>query len=944
MKIKLLLLALFVFTNVLKAQILTWTPIFVTEEDSITIIYDATQGSADLEGYTGDVYAHTGVLTNESTAPSDWKHVKTNWGQNTPDTKLERIGTDLYEFKIEPSIKEYYGILPTEQVLQLAFVFRSAFSPYLEGKTEDGGDIFLPLEQGINILSPSVRPFFAGLNDTIPIIAISSPETEQMKLFVNDSLAIQVSNDTLTTKLIAYEYGKKRIKIVAENAAGLLAADSFYYVVNTAVITEALPSGIIEGINYINDNTVTFCLYAPNKNFVYVIGDFNDWEIEPDFYMKRTPDNNRYWLTITELEPQQEYIFQYFVDGKIKIADPYAEKISDPWNDKKISETTYPALISYPAGKTSEIASVLQIEQEPYLWEVTDFQRPEHQDLLIYELLIRDFIAEHDYKTLIDTLTYFEKLGMNAIELLPVNEFDGNSSWGYNPSFYFAPDKYYGQKNDLKSFIDECHKRGIAVILDMVLNHSFGQSPFVRLYNEGGYGRPTPDNPWYNVTATHPYSVGYDFNHESEVTQALVDRVNAFWLTEYNVDGYRFDLSKGFTQKNSGDNVGLWSAYDDSRIELLKRMADKIWEVDSTAYVILEHFADNSEETVLADYGMMLWGNMNTPYSQSAMGWLEDSQRSSDLSWGYFKRRSWSKPGLVTYMESHDEPWLMYKNLQWGRSSGSYNIKELATALDRIKLVAAFFFTLPGPKMMWQFGELGYDQNLPESGYERTDPKPILWEYYEQPDRKNLFETIASIIRLRQENELFRSPESKVLMRVGQGQYARRLNISNDDMNAAIIGNFGVTVLDVTPNFQHTGIWYDYISGDSISVSDTQQEISLTPGEYYIYTDLRLKTGIEHKPITSIKNYELKQNYPNPFNPETTIKYKLVQPVTVTLEIYNLMGQKVRTLVNNRQAQGYHTIIWDGLTDEKLPVTTGVYLYRLQAGEFRQTKKMLVIR
>ncbi|NOZ04318.1 MAG: hypothetical protein GXO92_06915 [FCB group bacterium] len=101
---------------------------------------------------------------------------------------------------------------------------------------------------------------------------------------------------------------------------------------------------------------------------------------------------------------------------------------------------------------------------------------------MIYELLVRDFIDRHDYQTLIDTLDYLEKLGINAIELMPINEFEGNSSWGYNPSFYFAPDKYYGTRQDLKLFIDECHRRGIAVIMDIVLNHTYGQSPLVSGY------------------------------------------------------------------------------------------------------------------------------------------------------------------------------------------------------------------------------------------------------------------------------------------------------------------------------------------------------------------------------------------------------------------------------------------------------------------------------
>ncbi len=161
------------------------------------------------------------------------------------------------------------------------------------------------------------------------------------------------------------------------------------------------------------------------------------------------------------------------------------------------------------------------------------------EELVIYELHIRDFVGTRAIKTVMDTLDYLERLGVNAIELMPINEFEGNDSWGYNPSFYFAPDKAYGTENDYKRFIDECHKRGIAVIIDMVLNHSYGQSPLVQLYFDptaGDYGQPTAQNPWYNEVCPHePYCWGYDFDHESAQTKKFVDRVNRFWIENYKV-------------------------------------------------------------------------------------------------------------------------------------------------------------------------------------------------------------------------------------------------------------------------------------------------------------------------------------------------------------------------------------------------------------------------
>ena len=317
------------------------------------------------------------------------------------------------------------------------------------------------------------------------------------------------------------------------------------------------------------------------------MGDFNDWQIGPDYYMKRTPDNNRYWLTITGLEPKRETLFQYLVDGYITIADPYADKVIDPWNDKWIDDATYPGLISYPEKENTGIASVLETAQEPYPWAEIDFERPDSRDLVIYELLIRDFIAAHDYKTLTDTLGYLERLGVNAIELMPINGFEGNECWGFNPSFYFSPDKYYGPKNDLKRFIDEAHGRGIAVFMDVVLNHAYGQCPLVRLYLED-----MSLSPWFNQQALHTdYYWGYDFNHEAQATEDFVDRFLSYWLMEYRVDGFRLDFTRGFTNK-----YGSSGSRDPSRITILKRIYDHIRSVDPTAYVILEHLVDDNNE------------------------------------------------------------------------------------------------------------------------------------------------------------------------------------------------------------------------------------------------------------------------------------------------------------------------------------------------------------
>jgi 1,4-alpha-glucan branching enzyme len=930
-------LFLFFFAAALNAQILTWSPYFATKDDSITIIYDASEGNGALAGVI-PIYVHTGVITNLSTSPTDWKYVKTVWGQNTNQPQMNYLGNNRWRFTIH--IPSYYQVPANEEILQLAFVFRNSAGSIV-GRDTDGSDIFLPLfKPGLNaaVVSPNQTPLFVEAGDSL-LVEAASISSDNLSLFINDTL-IEQTNGTSIQRYVHADYsGKFRIKVIADSSSKT-AADSTYFIVKAPSVVEARPSGVEDGINYITNNSVILSLYAPLKQSVYVIGDFTNWEVDPSLQMKITPNDSTYWIEVSGLSPGTEYRFQYLIDENLRVADPYSEKILDPWNDQYITDATYPGLIEYPAGKTSQVVSVLQTAQPEFQWNHDAFQKPAKEDLVIYELLLRDFLAAHNYKTLIDTLGYLQRLGINAIELMPVMEFEGNESWGYNPMFHLAPDKYYGPKEDLKRFIDTCHSMGIAVILDMVLNHAFGQSPLVRMYWDAVNNRPAANSPFFNPVAKHDYNVGYDFNHESSATKYFVDRVNQFWLEEYKFDGFRFDLSKGFTQKNSLGNVGLWGQYDQSRIDLLKRMADEIWETDPEAIIILEHFADNSEETVLQNYGMMFWGNMNHNYSEASMGYHDNGK--SNLIGASYTSRGWNEPNLISFMESHDEERLMYKNIQYGNASGGYNIKDLGTALNRVKLAAAFYFTIPGPKMIWQFGELGYDYSIDYNG--RVGNKPIRWDYYNDLKRRNLYKTFAALISLKQ-YDAFRSDNFSM----DAAGSVKRINIYHDSMDVSIIGNFDVIPRDASPNFSRTGVWYDYFSGDSIDVSNTSALISLQPGEFHIYTTAKLPapepgilTGVDDEEIISgniPENFELDQNYPNPFNPITNIGFRISELGFVNLKVYDVLGTEVATLINEEMLPGFYDITWnaEGLS-------SGVYFYKLEAGAFREVKKMILMK
>ena len=598
---------------------------------------------------------------------------------------------------------------------------------------------------------------------------------------------------------------------------------------------KALPTGVSDGVNVINSGTsVIFDLTAPGKGAVSITGEFNNWVPAA---MTPTPDGTHWWIQVDNLTSTTEYAYQYIVDGNIKVADPYTEKVLDPANDPYIPASVYPNLKAYPTGKTTGIVSVVQPVQPAYTWNTLNFIRPAQKNLVVYELLPRDFVATHSYQTLKDTLNYIARLGVNAIELLPVNEFEGNDSWGYNSNFMFALDKYYGTKNAYKAFIDACHAKGIAVIQDIVLEDQFGSSPMVQMYATSN-GSPSADNPWFDQTNMHPDAVGWQLNHQSAYTTTFTENVMKFWMQEYHIDGFRFDEAKGYTQTPSADEA-TWANYDASRVALWTKYNAYMKSIDPSFYVVLEMFAANNEEAVYANLGMMMWTNLSTPAEQSTMGYATNP--SWDLSGlfydGYgFASTGTSPYGLVGYFESHDEERLQFKNGQYGNSSGNYNTKTLATGLARDEMAACFLFSSPGPKMVWQFGELGYDVTIDQNG--RTGDKPILWNYQTDVNRAHLYSVYAKMIHWKIFNPVFTSTNFKYSL---TGAVKTISLVDAATTSVEVVGNFDVVSSTSGVSFPSTGTWYDNITGTSINVTTTPYNMTLAPGEYHVYSLAALK-------------------------------------------------------------------------------------------------------
>ena len=577
-------------------------PAFVTEAmtEDITVILNTAGTAAD--GFTGELYAHTGVLTTASTSNGDWKYVLSDWGQNIPECKLVSKGDNIWHYTIKGGVHAWYGVPENEKVTHIAFVFRSADCS-IEVK-DNGSDIFVEMATeglSVKILSPAHGAILqVGEEYTVQV---QQQAATNVKLYKNDTVVADTGNAT-----IAYTYAPTEPEDVVFKAVATDGVDTVEQSISVSVLgeteTATRPMTAYNGV-IINGNEATFCLFAPGKKSVVLLGDFNDYAPSNAYMMKK--DGDYFWITVSGLDEGVEYGYQYLVDGAIKIGDPYATKILDPWNDKWIDASVYPNLKAYPAEYTSDIVSVFELNPAEFTWTATSYERPAENSLAIYELLVRDFTEEGSINAVTAKLDYLETLGVNAIELMPIQEFDGNDSWGYNPCFFFAADKAYGTEEAYKTFIDECHKRGIAVILDVVFNHATGQFPYAKMWWDGGANKTASNNPFFNVDAPHNWSVFHDFNHTYHYTVEYIDDVLEYWMKEYNVDGFRFDLTKGFVQ-NPGNYDA--SGYSAQRIGILKHYAETIRAVDQDAYIIFEHFCDQSEETELYNsVGALCWNN-----------------------------------------------------------------------------------------------------------------------------------------------------------------------------------------------------------------------------------------------------------------------------------------------------------------------------------------------
>lgn len=828
----------------------------------------------------------------------------------TPTTFYNRVGIGRIGFLVKA--KNGTGDKKSQDILTEVGLFQATMVAPAQNSTtiiSSGGLINISANNSNGVANYNLKANGIVLNTDV---GVSVFDFEHNGIIQNQNYELEITQGT-TTQI-------KRFSVIVAPTTSL----------------QPIPSGKQDGINYDpNDSSkAVLVLDALGKDFVYVAGSFNNWQPDNSYAMKKDPSSSKFWIELSGLTPNVDYTYQYWIvdttpiagtPSLVKTADPYSTLVLSPFDDPFISATVYPNLPVYPAGQEREV-TVLKTGQAPYAWSsaTTNFVKPNKDNLVVYEVLVRDFDANRSYQNLINRINYFKNLKINAIQLMPVMEFEGNESWGYNTSFHLANDKAYGSANKLKEFIDLCHQNGIAVILDVALNHAFGRNPMNRMWmsdSDGdGWGGPNAENPYFNVTATHSYSVGSDFNHSQSRTKNYVKRTIKEWIQEYKIDGFRWDLTKGFTQNCTGSDA-CTNGYQQDRVDILKEYSDYSWSLDPTHYVIFEHLGIDSEEQQWANYrinetpskGVMMWGKMTDQYNQLSMGFnsSNDITRMGNTSRGFTGKR------VIGYPESHDEERLMYKNVTFGNTTNpAHNVRTLNTALSRMSAIGAVSLLIPGPKMIWHFGALGWDLSIftcsngtvnsqtdATPGDCKLDNKPQpQWQgagWLANTNRAKIYTDWAKMIELKTNNTVFSkdySINSGTTLEPKIYLFDNAAPISSLK-NVVVLSNFNVNATNINPSFPYTGTWYNLMDNTTLNVVNTTDVISIEAGGFRVYGNQ--PSTLANNSFSALSFVSL---VPNPAFNIFSINSDIFK-----LQIFSITGQLVKSF-NNKLANDNYEI------------------------------------
>jgi 1,4-alpha-glucan branching enzyme len=519
---------------------------------------------------------------------------------------------------------------------------------------------------------------------------------------------------------------------------------------------------------------VTFGLWAPWKKGVQLVGDFNDWDAQA---LPMQPLESGMWVAELQLEPG-EYGYQFVVDAQsekpIWISDPYARKLR--WEE----------------GNPQPHALV-SVGKEPYIWGDEGFSAKPLNELIIYELHVGDFSPSGDFKGVTEKLDYLHDLGVRAIELMPVQEFPGDVSWGYNPAYFFAPESAYGSADDLKELVDQAHRRGIGIILDMVFNHTDASNPLTRLY-------AYQDNPYFGEDG-NPWGFP-DFNHWDDATKRLIHDVQDYWLLEFHIDGFRYDHAEGIGfDATSGMQFLGWAA---------RQTKPQVW-------LIAEQIQDPVSVVQKTEIDASWHESFHRYFRAQLREGDFEGHRYGDME-GVLDQMIYSRSGYsdnanaINYIETHDQERIAYEV----RTNPSLDNDEAVRA--KCKLGALALYTASGVPMIYAGQE--FATHTPKS----IDVNKLEWERLNDPvweDLKNFFAGMAAL-RASQPALTRNNLEALVVDNERKMIVFKRWN---EEGNQVVVGlNFAPVTQHIEVTFPRAGRWHEWVYDSGTDFGDAAQQ------------------------------------------------------------------------------------------------------------------------
>ncbi|BAZ46661.1 alpha amylase catalytic region [Chondrocystis sp. NIES-4102] len=536
---------------------------------------------------------------------------------------------------------------------------------------------------------------------------------------------------------------------------------------------------------------IEFKLFAPYNNKATLKGNFSDWS---EISMQK--DKQGYFRTSVELE-DGIYQYKFRVQSKswflkpdewVEISDPYATDIDDASQN-----------------------SVVQIENgqkivDTYIWQHDDHPLPSNEELVIYELFVGGFTGgENDqeergkFVDVIEKLDYLRELGINALELMPIQECPGDNNWGYTPRHFFAVESSYGSSTDLKRLIDECHGRGIRVLIDFIFNHSDTQAPLTQIDHDYWYSRePTdPDNSWGpEFDYDH-----YDKNLDLKPAWQFVGDVVHFWIDEYHIDGIRFDASKQI------DNYEFFTW-----ITQQARQAAAMKPFFNTA----EYIPENPQ---IAGYGKPMDGCWHESFYQQVLKHIcgDDFNLKALKEVIDCKQQGYeSATSVINYISCHDHKYIL------AELSDRHIFEE--AAFKRAKLGAVLLMTTIGVPLVWmgnEFGEYNPEQEI-----------KINWALLENDLNQSLFEYYRGLINLKTQNHALHTNNLEFFHEDSNNKVLAYTRWNDQGSRIVVIANFSDNFLQnySLDNFPQSGTWHEWTNNYDVEAKDGKLLIDL--GEY----------------------------------------------------------------------------------------------------------------